>query len=405
MQRTNVKIDWVFLIYAFVTLFFGTSIMSFCGLIPTEDGLIARTHYQGIPFLIWAYLSNRKVRFLKEDKIFLFFSLLIVLLRIFLFRVGNLAQVVTMSIEPMMVLAILRSANIKTIKYLTYLMFLFFLVECGVALLEAVTRVVIFDYKDMWNDGIMLYELRSHSLHGHPLQNAFIVSTMMIAVMLSKLSLPMKYSLYFLGLMALFCFNTRSSIYLMGGVLGVGLWRDLFLNKNVSVTKKILMFFFVWACLAYLFVQIETFELGSRLATKMNKDDASSQARFLILKMLQDLTFVDLPFGTDGVQIEFLMKKNGLRFLENSLFIILYQFGILYLIYYIVLWAKKLFALCDSKYQFIMYMLVLAILINTNNSLCTNTPVIVFVIFSVYLMKYFNHKTYEAINNNTNLQR
>lgn len=32
---------------------------------------------------------------------------------------------VTMSIEPMMVLAILRSANIKTIKYLAYLMFLF----------------------------------------------------------------------------------------------------------------------------------------------------------------------------------------------------------------------------------------------------------------------------------------
>lgn len=61
--------------------------------------------------------------------------------------------------------------------------------------------------------------------------------------------------------------------------------------------------------------------------------------------MLQDLTFVDLPFGTDGVQIEFLMKKNGLRILENSLFIILYQFGILYLIYYIVLWTKS-FSIC-----------------------------------------------------------
>ena len=212
-----------------------------------------------------------------------------------------------MTIEPMMVLAILRTANKKTIQIMLYMILVFFLIECGVALLEAVTRVVIFDYKNMWNDGVMLYELRSHSLHGHPLQNAFIVSIIMLSVWVSKLNLPVKYSLYFLGFIALFCFNTRSSIYLMGGVFCIGLLRDLFVTK-VSIAYKIFMFFFVWLLIVYLFMQIENFGLGSRLSTKMNSEDSSSQARFLILKMMQDLTLVDLPFGTDGMNISFLRE-------------------------------------------------------------------------------------------------
>lgn len=398
MQRTNVKIDWVFLIYVFVTLFFGTSIMSFLGIIPAEDGLVARIHYQGLPFLILAYCCNRNVRFAKEDKIFMFFSLLIVLFRIVLFKVGNFAQIITMTIEPMMVLAILRIANKKTIQIMSYMILVFFFIECGVALLEAVTRVVIFDYKNMWNDGVMLYELRSHSLHGHPLQNAFIVSIIMLSVWVSKLNLPVKYSLYFLGLIALFCFNTRSSIYLMGGVFCIGLLRDLCVTK-VSIAYKIFMFFFVWLCIVYLFMQVENFGLGSRLSTKMNSEDSSSQARFLILKMLQDLTLVDLPFGTDGMNISFLMKKHGLIALENSLFIVLYQFGAIYLIFYFAFWYQRLKSLCDSKYSFVMYLLVLAILVNTNNSLCTNTPVVVFVIFAVFSVKYINQRACELFLN------
>ena len=104
----------------------------------------------------------------------------------------------------------------------------FFCVECFVAILEAIMHVNIFPFA-IGTEGYSLsdkeYEIfgmfRSSALHGHPLSNALLLDVVMSFILVaSDFSEKKKVMLYLLGMVALLCFNARSSILFMSTATG-----------------------------------------------------------------------------------------------------------------------------------------------------------------------------------------
>lgn len=385
------NVNYILIVYVIITFFFGQSLISFFELVPENaEGVIARCHFLGLPFLALAFISNSsQYKLSGRDKNFLLVSIILVLVRSIFTGTGNLAQMLNMSIEPLLFFVILNNSSDKTKKVLLFITILFFLVECSISILEAVTHIILFDYRNI-NEAIMGNEIRSHSLHGHPLQNAFIVASFMAVMLSAKINLNIKYGLYLLGLVSIFCFNTRSSIYLMSFVLGLCFLFEMKNNRKIPFFTKIIFSILIIVSVFYIGDFISQNGLGERTQIKLDKDDASANARFLLLNLITKFDLIDYPLGCDGEKMSILMKQTGLIALENSFIIMFYQFGIFYLLYYIKFWYKKLSSFRICKFYKHTILMTLFLLLNTNNALCSTTPVLIFVIIYLSLAESFN---------------
>lgn len=94
-------------------------------------------------------------------------------------------------------LAVLRTFASREMNILKGLLIFFFCIECGVAMYEALfnnilfaQEVDIFDYAG---------NIRAYSLHGHPLQNAFIVCMLSVIFLVSRMKRNIRYVLFFIG--------------------------------------------------------------------------------------------------------------------------------------------------------------------------------------------------------------
>lgn len=375
------------LIYIIITLFLGISVMQWVGLSTESKTLLTSVHYVAFPFLLIAYFfKKRSMQMSKVDRMFLLYSFgVVIFTRFFLGRSGGLSIIINILLEPMMLLVLLKNMDKGYLKFMQNIVLLFLCVESGVALFESVSRSILFATvtKEMTSE--LINNMRAYSLHGHPLQNSFIVCIISTVVVASNMNLLKRYFFFFIGYLGVWSFNSRTSIFLLTGVLLIGLLHDIFYSRQ----KKYYIFCMVLIVLIgiyYISYFIDMYNLGSRMETGISKEDGSSMARFMLIKVVSDLSFADLFFGNNLTQ-QILNKYTMMAAIENSILNIIFNNGLILAIPYFAYLYKKINLIQMSKYMYRIVVVVFLVLLNCNNILITFCPAIPVFIIAAYAFR------------------
>lgn len=366
------------MVYIIWTLLMGKNVMTFFHLDLKIEGFIANIHYVALPILFIPFIKVfNKGNFYMEEKALMITSVLMMLFqKLIMCKDAGLVIVLNCVVEPFMLLFVLRSIGFNVIGKIRKVLVLFLIVEALVALYEYFTNNLVFADPTSLSKEMMLGldDMRAYGLHGHPLQNAFMVSIIMTVIIFSKLSLPFRYGLFFIGYISLFCFNTRSSIYFMLVILFMAIWKDFIISKY-SLSKRVLFLLIIGISIFYFLDFVVSNNLGSRLHTKMNAEDSSSNARFLLVDiLLKDLNLFDFLVGITIEQTDRYMVKYSMIAIENSVLDMIFFYGIIYTILFFYFWYKKLIHIQKNRLMTWGVLLIMFLLFNTNNAIMANTP-------------------------------
>lgn len=382
------KSEKIFLLYIFITLFIGFSIQQFLHITLDGNGIIALSHYLALPPLIFVYFRNASViKFTKTEKKLFLLITIFGFLNIFIFRKpAGLSGFLNFIIEPIILLSLLRIANPKQIPIIRIMLILFLIIECGVAIFESVSKTILFADISAFDVMGQSLDMRAYSLHGHPLQNAFLVSILSTVILSSNMKILNRYALFFIGYMSIFAFNTRSSIYFLGAILIINLLRDIKSNR-IKFSQKMVFMLFIVASIYFGILYIENNSLGSRLSTALTKDDGSSNARFILIDILMSLDINNILFGISNQHSTFIMQQNELVAIENSIVNLIFSYGIIFTICFLVLTFNELKNIGAYNFMFYTTILIVFLLLNTNNALQTPCPIMQILIMSLYSFK------------------
>lgn len=377
-----------FLIYTYLTLFFGNSIATFIGLSVEQENFFLSIHYRSLPFLLIAYITSKFPRFNKQELLLIGTCFLTVIIAyVFVGRSAMFAVSMNNAIEPVLLIATLRWFNGKHRNSIKSALLLFFLFECVVAWFEVITRTFLFaDPTIMMADYRVTYmlssEMRAFSLHGHPLQNAFIVSILSFFYLTAKGKPIFRYGLFTIGYITLFAFNTRSSIYLMGVVLLIVLFSDV-RGRGITRRQKRLIITFVIVALLLLVYLMKEYDFGNRLVEGISTSDDSSNTRFMLIGIILGLPLSQFLWGMNN-GIEEIITKYDFFAIENSLANFIVSNGFVYTFLWCVLIYKCLKTINVDVHKFRYSFAIFFILLNANNSLMTDAPIVIIYILALY---------------------
>ena len=389
------KSEKIFLLYIVITLFIGFSIQQFLHITLDGNSIIALFHYVALPPLIFVFLRNASVIKLTktEKKLFLLITIF-GFLNIFIFRKpAGLSGFLNFIIEPIILLSLLRIASPKQIPIIRIMLILFLIIECGVAIFESVSKTILFADISAFDVMGQSLDMRAYSLHGHPLQNAFLVSILSTVILSSNMKILNRYALFFIGYMSIFAFNTRSSIYFLGAILIINLLRDIKSNK-IKFSQKMVFMLLIVASIYFGILYIENNSLGSRLSTGLTKDDGSSNARFILIDILMSLDINDILFGISNQRSTFIMQQNELVAIENSIVNLIFSYGIIFTICFLLLTFNELKNIGAYNFMFYTTILIVFLLLNTNNALQTSCPIMPILTMSLFCFKKNNKRNY-----------
>lgn len=197
-EKRNINFSFCFL-YITLTLFLGNNVISFFHLKLEGDSVLALSHYITLPVLFLAVFSNAKyIKFTKNEKRLIFISLLIMMFqKVFMDKSAGMSFFLNSILEPVFICTLLRLLDDLQRKRLRKLLILFVIIEFCVALYEYLTYSMVFA-KDV--DSFAFFsgatEMRSYALHGHPLQNAFLVSMVITAILSSHMKQSVRYAVF-----------------------------------------------------------------------------------------------------------------------------------------------------------------------------------------------------------------
>lgn len=378
-------------IYLVLTIFVGSNVIRYLHLNIEGDSILALSHYLTIPFLLLAYMLNiHKISLYKYEKYLIIASCLIgVFQKIFMNKSAGMSFFINSVFEPLMLCALLRLFNSAQLKRLRFFLLSFICVEFIIAFYEYFSGNLLFAVSvDTLKMITGQEEMRAFALQGHPLQNSFLVSIIMCGILSSNLNINFRYAFFFIGYLSLFCFNSRSSIYFMGIILLMNLWRD-FVIKKQSLWKKIFLFSFLGISITYLLIFVQSHNMGTRLAIGMDSNDGSSYARFILVKILtSDMSIADILIGLPTTISTSFMVKYSLVAIENSVVNLIFGFGIIYTILFFLYWFKIYKSINLNKFTLLCLVIIMVLLFNTNNALQTDCPIIPMSIMTLYAFKY-----------------
>lgn len=378
-----------FLLYVCTTLFLGTSVKESLGMVG-DEGFFSTIHYYSLPFLVLSVgFSFKKIKFTNNEiKLFLLLGIYFLIAKI-IGRSANLGVCFNILVEPVLMLVVLRTLDVKQFTILKILLFTFFYIECGLALYEAMFNTIVFAQNVEVLD--FAGNIRAYSLHGHPLQNAFIVCMLSVVFLVSKIKTEIKYGLFILGLLAVFTFNTRSSIYIMSVIMIICIFKDYLLKHGNVIVKSIDLLFLV-IMIYYSFEFIMSHSLGTRLSTGLTAKDGSSMARFVLVNVLFMIPLDELFLGVDALSIKIFMYKYGLIAIENSIISLVFYCGALFTMCYIPLMFKEIYLKNLTRFAKVLLYGTLLLLLNVNNALVTDSPVLVIPVLALFVFLNSNNK-------------
>lgn len=227
-----------------------------------------------------------------------------------------------------------------------------------------------------------LAEYRSWALHGHPLQNALIVSTMMSFILFSGLKEQIKVPLWIMGYIAILCFNTRSSIVGNALIFGCYLLYTIFKDRTVRIKTKRHLIVITIISLTGLVWLMNSYGLGGRLLNMGLFDDSSAQVRVDTWSLFNYFSIEDFIWGISHLQYQRLLYVCDLFATENFWIDWLLRLGVVFLVPFIVLYFIFVRSLYKG-YSFVSKCFTAAtflLIASTNNSLSsTFVPTFVFV--------------------------
>lgn len=277
------------------------------------------------------------------------------------------------------------------------LFLIFFVIETLLAATERVIGTNIFGLRGFDSDLAQTEftdGFRSCSLHGHPLQNALIVSTSMSFILISKLNVKMKMFLWSLGFFSILCFNTRSSI--VGNALLFFVYALYLLRKGGSLKKQEKRFFYFMFVVILISGLILFFYMGfgSRLMEMGLFDDDSAQVRLDVGNIFDFYPLESFLWGLDGDSYDLVLKVSGIDILENFYLVFMLRCGFVFLLFYLFLYIRLIVSLYKGYDNFTKWYTggAFILLASTNNSLST-TGISLFLF--LMLIVIFNPHYYE----------
>lgn len=384
----------VFKTYVVFTIFIGSSLASFLGVSLPPTSFFSAVHYRTLPLLLLFYFLSTRVYFLTSEKLMALLCLCMLIIAGLMDRSAMFAVLVNNAIEPIILIALLRKTN-NYINFIKYTLIVFFFVECSVVWIEVMTRTILFaDLSNMNQDNIQYMfdnEMRAFSLHGHPLQNAFLVSILSIFFLMAKGKVLYRYGLFAIGVITLFAFNTRSSIYLIG-LLGTFVIYNDFKSGVLNNRQKSFVLLFIGFAVCFLSFLVVKYQFGNRIFEySLSAKDESSNTRYMLLGIIGNLPLKEFLFGMKN-GLELITSKYSLFAIENSLANFIVTNGFVFTLCWCILVYFCLKSINSNKKKFNLTFLVFFALLNANNALMTDAPILIFYIFSLYCLDSLSTK-------------
>ena len=333
---------------------------------------------------IFGKRSSQFLTYNKPELQIILFGFIFVLIKLVLGQTDQVFQVFLFIFLPIVLFLFLRHIPKSYIQISKNLILLFFIIECLIAILERFYFTYFFPY--LTKEELLLTQIegeglffRSTALLGHPLNNALIVSTILAFILISEFKNKLKLFCLTIGNLALLSFNARSAILIW---LVISTWffiSEIKKLQNGSLKLFIYVFYISISAVA-VFYLIISFGFGGRLFA-LDILSSGVYTRTNILEFTKCLTEQDLIFGNTHLYSE-IIEKTGEAGIENSYFVIILNYGVLFFIIFFSLyfkWIKNNLSIFSLKNKFFIF-LGFIVLGSTNNGLAPFYPWIIFAI-------------------------
>lgn len=261
----------------------------------------------------------------------------------------------------------------------------FYCAVCGLALIERVLSVNLLAS----NIGVSEDGFRSWALCGHPLSNALLISIAMSFILLSDMK--RKLELFFLGMVALLCFNTRSSM--MYWAAAAVLYYFYLVKSHNKLSKK--YFYYLMFAGVAVTVLMVCFGFGNRIITMGAYDESSAAVRVAIFDIFNYYPLSDFKFGYPAKDIQMIQYRSGIygMIIENYWLLFLLRFGYIFTSILSALMLTFMWKNLKGRKLFDIFYILAAFLMvsSTNNSLSTpNNGILLFFVLCAFA---FSNKT------------
>lgn len=379
----------IFLFAIFILMFVGNNILyHFIG-IPTS---VFTTILPSSYIIIFVLLQNRcrplEQGYKKKDEIFLFTCWFFLLaMQLATKSSGFFGDFVNMLFLPITISYLYPESNEDFKTKVRKIIILFYCIDSIWSIGERIIGKNIFPFTGNIEKENIIYSLegfRSSALQDHPLNNALCLTAIIVFVLTSSyITLKKKLFLFFVGYMAILCFNTRSSMILWAMIMIIFFIHFIFFTKKrVTPIIKLRLSIFILLLIPVIFSIINHYNLGDRLTSQELMDD-SALVRISSLEMFLNLDFMSILVGLPSEKIELLMYKSQILIIENFWIVYFLKYGIigcglLLLGFYKLL--KRIFK-PYTKFRKIFCIGIFFLLASTNNSLAVyTTPLCLFIL-------------------------
>lgn len=385
-------------------LFLGINVLAKIGIFVEFDSApmwqkILPSAYLIIPISIYALLTCKSVTSYKCE-CHLLFLFLFMLFSLYIKGSAGYIGVINCNVFPVALSIVtcfyLSTKSLSRCKVLYKIVIVFYLIECMLSVFERIFEINIFPFLGSGTASILSYSsfmdgFRSTALQNHPLQNSLCVSILMAFILCSNIKIKKKLSLFFLGYLAILCFNTRGSIVLWGVFFIIYLLFNL--KKYKGNSRLTLIFVTVVGVLAMIYL-ILNYGLADRLIKNGLLDESSAGQRLQLFDVFNFLSWNDWLFGISSIKQQRVLDFVNVGIIENPWLVIAFSHGIIVLTMMIFLYFR-LFKRLFKEYKLFDKLFIcftFLIIASTNNSLVTPGAYLPLFLLCSYLFspKYKN---------------
>jgi len=382
-----------YIIYIIIifTLFFGVNVLAkfgfiYLGITPASYIICGVSLF----YFIVSPSKNNIIQRNKDELVVIGLGLAILLYKFLAGHENFYAGFFNGILAPAMLLLLLpklyTERTIKIKESVWKIVIIFYIIECLLAIIEKVFLTNIFPASVHLENTVTYTNIsfRSTALQNHALQNALCVSVIMLFLLFSNLKNKYKYGLLLLGFLAIFTFNSRSSMIVWFAVFAYEGGKAFIKKSNDYIAFGALFITIVSIAFFTIPLIMEQFNLGGRLLYNDIMDN-SANVRIESIDILKGSSLSFFILGHTQSVIDQIMYNFDVIVIENFWIIFLLKYGILFLIplfyAYWKLIKKWMIHYSSSSRNFIFIIFIL--IASTNNSLeASGVPLIIFFLCS-----------------------
>lgn len=281
--------------------------------------------------------------------------------------------------------------NFPKYKLLLYTAFIF---ECTIAILERILYINVFKL-DLGNNEILTtsdynyLEFRSIGLYGHPLQNSLIVFIFILFILVYESNIVQKFTLSIIGIISIFCFNSRAAIVISISCFGLYLIYWLATQRKAGCIKMLAFLCILIACVA-LYKLYTSGIIGGRLASFGLYDEGSASVRVNAWSIFNYYDISDFLLGINSTELDILKYRVGLHAIENFWLNWVLSYGLLFVIGLVIFYIPVIKRLFRSEHLLCKIFIIIPFitLASTNPSLAVSIiPMTTFLLLSYIMPK------------------